>query len=508
MPEQNDAVFDISPDYDQPVFTGDGAFERNLSYCRRLKGNSSDILIRSFVLSDSRKCFIVCVDGMSDKDSVERCVILASRRFASDSGENKFIASDGVLQQFGVTEISETESLSDGYISALTGDVLVLIENEPKAFIFGYRSIESRSIGDSPLGGSVRGPHEAFTENLRSNTALLRRRISDPNFVIEGLEIGRRSHTSIGLCYILGLTNGELVNNVKSLLESIDIDIVSDSGELEQLLEPSPYSIFPQTDGTELPDVAASELCAGRVAVIVNGSPYVLLLPVTLSRLMKVSEDDYQRWSFASFVKVLRWICSVISVIAPSLYVAMVSFHPGMLPTDLLILTVINRLNVPFSSFIEVLLLELALEVLREASIRMPKNIGASLSIVGGIIIGDAAISAGLISPLLIVVVGVSTMAGFVIPSYSLASSYRLVKYLLLILAAAFGLAGLICGVVIWLSMLTSLRAFGVEYTAPLFPFSKKWALRGFIQPPADKRASRPEYFDPVDVVRYRKGDD
>jgi len=509
------AVFDNSSGGEQKVFTGEGSFEKNLAYCRRLKGKNVDVLIREYTLADGRRCAAVAVDGMTNKQNLEMSVILASRRFSPLSTDNKFSSADGFDQQFASVELTATDSLSGGYISALSGDVMVIAEGEREVLVCGYRFISSRSVGDSPFGGSVRAPHEAFIETLRLNTALIRRRIADPNLVFEPMTVGRHSRTAVNLCYILGVTSPRLIDEARRRIDAIDIDIINDSGELEQLIEDDPSSLFPQTDGSELPDVVAAELCAGRVAIIVNGSPYVLLLPATLSRMMKAGEDDYQRWSYSSFVRLLRWAAMAISILAPSLYVAMVSFHPGMLPTSLLILTAVNRLNVPFSAFAEVLIVELALELLREASIRMPKNIGSALSIVGGIIIGDAALNAGLVSPLLIVIVGISTMAGFVIPSYPLASSYRLIKYMLLGFSALLGLFGLVCGVILWLSMMVSVRSFGTDFAAPFFPFDAHDAGKSIIEPPISARTSRPAYLDPLDRIRLqttnrerRKGSD
>ncbi len=502
----NKSVFDNAPGRGQSVFTGSDGFEKNLAYCARLKGKNVDVLIREFVLSDGRRAATVAVDGMCSKQILEMSVIMASRRFAGNSGQNKFVTQDGIEQQFASSEMSLTDSLSDGYISALSGDVMVIVENEPKVLVCGYRAITSRSVSDSPMGGSVRGPHESFIENLRHNTALIRRRLADPNLVMEPVKIGRHSNTVTALCYVRGITSPELISETRRRLNAVDIDIINDSGELEQLLEDEPSALFPQIDGTELPDVAAAELCAGRVAIIVNGSPYVLLIPATLSRLMHAAEDNYQRWSFATFVRLLRWSASVIAVVAPALYVAIVSFHPGMLPTPLLLITAINRLNVPFSAAVEVLIIEFALELLREASIRMPKNISTALSIVGGIIIGDAAISAGLVSPFLIVIIGISTMAGFVIPSYPLASSYRLIKYLLLGLSAVLGLLGLVCGIVIWISTIVSVRSFGVDFAAPFYPFHPKAAEVSLIEQSARSRTRRPVWLDPLDRVRMNNG--
>ncbi len=501
----NIARFDVSPDNDIQVYTGVGSFEQNIAFCKRMKGKSADILMRSFSLADGRRCCVVLVDGMCDKESVESSVILAARRLAERSDMNKFSSEDDLLQQFGITEFSWESSLSKGYISALTGDVLCIIENEPKVCVFGYRQISSRSIDSSPVEGSVRGPHEAFIENLRTNTALLRRRIADPNLVIEHLKVGARSHTTVAVCYIDGLTDRTLVESVIDRINAISIDAINDSGELEQLIEDNPSSVFPQLDGSELPDKIAAQVCSGQVAIMVNGSPYVLLAPTTVSGLMRVNEDDYQRWSFAGFIKLLRWIALFISVSGSAFYIAVVSYHPGLLPTDLLMISSANRAGVPFSALTEVIILEFALELLREASIRMPKGISGALSIVGGLIIGDAAITAGLISPLLVIIVGLSALSSFTIPNYSLASSFRLLKYMLIVLSAFLGLLGLMCGMVILLSMMVSTRSFGLDFTTPFAPLKAHSALSGLIELPARMRRLRPSYLEPNDKVRMGK---
>ena len=503
--EHRPQLYDISGSSDQQVFTGDDNFRRNCDYCRGFMQCNNDIIMREFTLADGRQCAVVFCDGMSNKDMVERNIVLASRRFSENSGENKFISADDFMQQFGLTEYSRQKSLSQGYISALTGDVLVIIEDEPEVLVAGYRSIASRSVGESSNEGSVSGPHEAFTENFRINTGLLRRRISDPNLAVEHLKVGQRSHTSVALCYIRGLTNKAMVDELRRRINAISIDIINDAGELAQLIEDDPNGLFPQSDLTELPDAVAGELCNGRTAIIVSGSPQALILPGNLSLMMRVREDSYQRWSYSSFIKILRWIALIIAVTGPSLYVAMVSYHPGLLPTNLLMISAINRLNVPFSAVIEVLIIEFFLELLREASIRMPSGISTALSIVGGLIIGDAAINAGLISPLLVIIIGLTTMSGFVIPSYSFAASLRLVKYMLLMFTSVLGLPGLLCGVVIWIAMMVRTTSYGVDFTLPFSPPEWRSLIHGLIQFPAKRRTRRPTYLEPEDSIKQNE---
>lgn len=494
-------IFDISPQYNQPVSTD---YNTNLDYCKRLKGKNNDVLIREFSLADGRRSFVVLVDGMSDKESAEQNLIFPAMKL-NISGNIETMPPIAQLNQIILnTEISEQPSLSKGYISAITGDLLLCIEGLNTAFVIGTRSIESRSVSPSETAGSIIGPHEGFTENIRTNTALLRRRISDPNFTIETLQVGLRSHTTVAMCYICGVTNTQLIDSIREQIQNITIDLLNDSGELAQLIEQYPLSIFPQIGGTEKPDTAALKICEGCVAIMVNGSPYVLLTPSTFASMMQVTEDEYQRWTYSSFLKILRWIAVFLSITAPSLYVAVISYNPGLLPVDLLLLSAANRINVPFSAVTEVIIMEFFIELLREASIRLPGSISSAMSIVGGIIVGDAAIRAGLVSPLLIIIVGLTSLTTFVIPSYELASSLRLVKYFLLTLSAVFGIFGLTVGLVLFVSQLCALYSYGTEFTAPFSPTYKKGFLQSLIELPIFRRNTRPEYYEPIDIIRMK----
>lgn len=494
-------LFNIDPNYDMKISPD---YQINLDYCKRLKGKNVDVLIREFALADGRRSFVVLVDGMCNKNGAEQNLILPAMRLNISGNIHKMTPLEQLNQIILNTEISEQPSLSQGYISALTGDVFLCIEGLTSGFVIGLRSIQSRSVSPSETAGSIIGPHEAFTENIRTNTGLLRRRISDPNFTIEMLRVGLRSHTSVGLCYICGVTNNKLVDALREKIKSLTIDLLNDAGELEQLLEQSQTSPFPQIGGTEKPDTAAAEICEGRVAILVNGSPYVLLTPATLASMMQVTEDEYQRWTYSSFLKILRWAALFISITAPSLYVAIVSYNPGLLPVDMLLLSAANRANVPFSAVFEVIIMEFFIELLREASIRLPGSISSAMSIVGGIIVGDAAIRAGLVSPLLIIIVGLTSLTTFVIPSYELASSMRLVKYFLLLCSAVLGVFGLTVGFVIFISRLCALNSYGTDFTAPFSPTYKKGFIESIIELPIFRRDTRPEYYEPIDTVRLK----
>ena len=494
-------LFDISPGYDRPVSPD---YQSNLDYCKGLKGKNADLLIREFTLADGRRSFLLLVDGMCSKQSAEQNLILPAMQLRLSASPDSIPPMKQLSSIILSTELSEQPSLSKGFIAALTGDLFLIIEGLNVGFVVGARSIESRSVSASETAGSVVGPHEGFTENLRTNTALIRRRISDPNFTIEMMQVGLRSHTAVALCYINGVTNPKLVDTLRNDIQAVTLDTLCDSGELAQLIEQYPLSPLPQIDGTEKPDAAAAEICQGRAAVIVNGSPYVLLAPATMSSMMQVTEDRYQRWTYSSFLKILRWVAFFISITAPSLYVAVVAYNPGLLPVDLLLLSAANRINVPFSAVTEVIIMEFFIELLREASIRLPGSISSAMSIVGGLIVGDAAIRAGLVSPLLIIIIGLTSLTSFVIPSYELASSLRLVKYFLLALSAFLGIFGLSVGLVLFVSQLCALYSYGTEFTAPFSPAYSKGFVESLIELPIFRRDTRPEYYEPIDLIRMK----
>ncbi len=497
--EQNTSVFDISPDYNQELFKGKDGFRRNCEYIKKLIGKNKDILLRKFTLASGRKAAVLFVDGMSNKVLIESSVILASRRFADYSYENKFSALDEITQLFGSAEISEEKSLSNAYLSALSGDAAIIIEGESVCYIAGVRAIESRSVSESPNEGSINGPHEGFTENLRTNTALLRRRLADPNLVLEPLKVGMRSHTDICLCYIRGVTDTALVEEIRKRINAVKTDIIGDSGKLEQLICGNDFTVFPQSGGTEQTDLASAALSNGQTVILVNGSPHALILPITVSELMTVSEDNYEKWFFAGCIRVLRWLCALIAVLAPALYVAVISYHPEMLPTKLLLLTALNRVNVPFPAIVEVLLIELVFEIIREASTRMPQKISAALSIVGGLIIGDATINAGLLSPLIIIITGISTLSSFAVPSYSLKSAIRFFKYFLIFCASVLGIFGITVGTLLMLSNFVSQRNFGVPFSSPLSPLNMRQMIFSVFQAPAKMHRMRNRIFKPKD---------
>ncbi|MEG0712403.1 MAG: spore germination protein, partial [Niameybacter sp.] len=301
----------------------------------------------------------------------------------------------------------------------------------------------------------------------RFNTALIRRRIKDTKMKVEMTTVGTRSRTDVAIMYMEDIVRPELVEEVKARLKKYTIDGVFDSGYIEQLIEDSWKSPFPQTQATERPDKVASSLMEGKVAIVVDTSPFVIVVPTTLNSFYQASEDYYQRWQIMSFTRMLRYIVSFLSFALPGLYIAILNFHPAMLPTSLAVSLAASRQGIALTSVMEMLIMEMAFELLREAGIRLPGPVGHALGVVGGIVIGQAAVDAKLISPMIVIIVAITAVATFAIPDYGLTAAYRLLRYIFIIICACFGLFGFLMGFIWILAHLASLESFGTPFLAP-----------------------------------------
>ncbi|NLB18972.1 MAG: spore germination protein, partial [Syntrophomonadaceae bacterium] len=305
------------------------------------------------------------------------------------------------------------------------------------------------------------------------NTALLRRRLKSTNFKIESFVLGRITKTAVILCYIDSVAPAELVAEVKKRLQRIDIDGILDTGYLEEFLEDNHYTLFPQMEYTEKPDRVCGHLLEGQVCIMVDGSPIALLAPTTFPRFWIASEDYYERYIYTSIIRIMRFAAFFIALLLPSFFVATITYHHEMIPPPLYLTIASAREGVPFPAFVEALLMELAFELLREAGLRLPRGIGPAISIVGALIIGDAAVQAGLVSTPMVIIVAFTGIASFVVPSYNAGIVVRIARFIFLIAAGLQGLFGIMIVFLIMIIHLASLKSFGMPYLSPLAPFNK-----------------------------------
>ena len=372
-----------------------------------------------------------------------------------------------VKEAIAIPEVKEEGNLDKLADAVLYGETVLLVDKADKGIILSSRGWATRGVEEPESETVVRGPRDGFGETLKTNITLVRRRIRDPRLKVKNMRIGRRSKTDIAIMYIDDIANETLLSEVKKRLNSVDIDAVGDSAILEFLIEDNYLSPFPQIQNTERPDTMAASIYEGRIGILVDNSPFALIVPATLGTIMQSAEDYYSRWSITSVIRLLRALAMFLATLSPALYIAITSFHPGLIPTKLTYHLAASRVNVPFPSVVEAFLMEITLEILRESGTRISGPIGTTIGIVGGLIIGQAAVDAGIVSPLMIIIVAITTIAAFTLPSYELAAGLRVWRFIFMILASIFGLYGIMLGIIILSTHLVRLNSFGIPFLSP-----------------------------------------
>ena len=359
-------------------------------------------------------------------------------------------------------------TLTDTVDDLTHGCCVLLFEQAGAALSFEVRSENTRAIAQPTLEKSLKGAKDSFVEPLRTNTALVRRRLCSPRLKLRERSVGRRSHTRVAILYIEGIASPELVTVLERRLDRLDVDAVLATGALEEFIVDAPLSPFPQLLHTERPDRFAMYLLDGRIGLLIDGLPVALVLPVTFAEFMKVTGDASVHYTAATALTLLRWAALLLSLLTPAVYVAVAKFHPEMIPTRLLLSIIESEQQVPFSAELEVLGMLFAFGLLQEAGLRLPNPVGDTVSIIGALIVGQAAVEARLVSPISIIVVAISGISCYALPSQDLASAIRLCRLGLLLTAIAAGLYGVGLGCCLLLLHLSDLESFGINYTAPL----------------------------------------
>ncbi|GAA0728323.1 spore germination protein [Clostridium malenominatum] len=470
--------------------------DENLKYLKELFKGTSDIVFREFYI-DKTKGLLVYVDGMGDRTLLNNFVLeslmLHKRELDIEDIKDKLLT---------VSDLREVEKLSEAIDAVLSGDTLFLINGLDICYVIASRFWPARGVSEPSGETVVRGSRDGFTETVRFNTALVRRRIRDTRLKVIPKVVGKRSKSDVVLMYIEDIAQDSIVNEVLKRIDHINIDAILDSGYVEQLIEDDKWSLFPQTQSTERPDVVAAALYEGRVAILVDNSPFVIIVPTTLPNLFQSPDDYYQRWMYGSVFRLIRFISIILSIVLPSLYVAVTSFHPAIIPTKLAYFIAASREGVPFPAFIEAIIMEISMALLTESVVRLPKPIGSTIGIVGGLIIGQAAVSAGIVSPIMIIIVSITTITSFTTPSYQVTSAFRIIRFILIICSSIMGLYGIMLCLLIVLAHLIRLKSFGVSYLAP-FSNPKKGDFKDMIiRFPLKFMKERPEYMDTKDRVR------
>ncbi|GAX91761.1 spore germination protein [Effusibacillus lacus] len=447
----------------QTLLSGD--LNENLKRLQDIYADCSDVIFHDFLIGDQTKAVLIYIDGLTNVEEVDQHVLAPLLQdFALEH------TLPNIRKKIAVSSIKPVQTFTDVIEEISNGNPVLLMNRENQGLSIGLSKWEKRSI-EEPMAESVlRGPREGFIETLRTNTSLLRRKLRSPNLKIKSINIGTYSRTQIAIAYIEGIADPALVEEMTNRLQRIEIDGVLESAYIEELIEDNPYSPFPQLLSTERPDVASAYLLEGHVVVVVDGTPSVLIAPVTFFSLMQSPADYYERYFVGTAIRWLRYLFFSVSLLGPSLYVAVVTFHQEMIPGPLLQTMAKSRELIPFPALVEALLMETVFEALREAGARLPKQIGSAVSIVGALVIGQAAIAAGIVSAPMVMVVAITGIASFMAPRFTVGIAIRLLRFPMMFLAGFLGFLGLILGVIVILNHLLALRSFGVPYMSPLAP--------------------------------------
>lgn len=449
----------------------DKAIDKNIEIVNSAFEDWGDIVKRKLYIGENkdRAVFICYIDDMANRTLIEGSVLkglMVGIRLTDTSDYSISSLLDGGIT---TADIKYSDNIYEAIDEVMAGNSMLLIDGYDKAVVISTKGFPKRGVDKPENEIAVQGPKEAFAESIRINTVLIRRRIRDTNLKCKQMKIGRRSKTDIAVMYLKGTVREDILAEVIKRLENVDIDAVLDSGYIEQYIEDSKTSPFPLVQLTERPDKAAAEILEGRVAVVVDNSPFVMLVPVVLASFYQASEDYYQRWEIMSFVRIIRYLAGFFSFALPGLYIAVTLYQPSMIAGELAFKLAGARATVPIPTIAEVIFMELAFEALREAGIRLPSSVGSTLGIVGGIIIGQAAVEAGLVSPMVVIIVALTGICSFAVPNIALVSAYRLVKYIVIALSAVLGLFGWFLGVILVITHLCSLKSFGIPY---IYPFA------------------------------------
>lgn len=508
----NNTTKDVEP---QKIFT---EIDKNLDFLK-YKYNAlicNDVIIREFSLLAQNieyKAFVMYIDGMVDSPVINEFILsplmMRNRANIFDDKQKKFVSEEKIdnvtLKNFKKSKeknlvdfiynslipqnsVDKVTDFSDVYSAINMGNCMLFVDSLDTAFNLDVKGFKQRNI-DSPSNEVVvRGSQEAFVENIRTNTSMIRRLVNNENLVMETLTVGQITKTQISIGYIKSLANEDLVAEVRYRINNLSVDYLISSGQLEQLIQDSPESLFPQMVATERPDKVSNFLLEGRVVIVVNGSPYVLVAPGVFVDFITSPEDLNLKYQFSNLEKIIRLLAIFLSLLLPGIYIAVTNYHQELIPTELLFTIAAARESVPFPTFVEILLMEVSFELIREAGLRVPTPLGSTIGIVGALILGEAAVSASLVSPVLIIIIAITGICSFSIPDFSLNFTFRIYRFVYIILGYMAGFLGISFGVFIQLAIMCKLKSFGSPYINPYILGKNKRSISSYFIPPIWKR--------------------
>lgn len=484
--------------------------DENIAWWKEQFSDCADIKMRPMCLGKNMgiRCFLSYIEVTGGSNMMDESVLGKMLNRLSDMPKEQVY--EAVEQNgLGVSDATPFATMREAADGMLTGDTILFLDGFGKALKIPDKGYPGMSLQETDSEKAIRGSNEGFGGSIKQNTALIRKRLRSPNLRVKERKIGTRSNTNVDLVYLDGLIYPQILQEIENRLGQFEIDGVQDSGVLEQLTERYWYSPFPQFQTTKRPDRAAMAILEGRIVLLSDNSPEALILPTDYNSFIKTTDDYYNRWEIATFTRMLRYVASFLAMVLPGLYLAMTNFHTQILPTKLLLSFGAARQGVPFPGVVEVLLMELSFELLREAGVRLPGAMGNTIGIVGGLIIGQAAVDANIVSPMVVIVVAFTALCSFAIPNEDFATAFRILKFAFIGLCAALGFYGFLIGLLFVLIHLSQLESFGIPYLTPFVGADLNDYMDErdtLVRPPASSLTRRPIYANRKDRIRLRTG--
>ncbi|QNF30847.1 spore germination protein [Metabacillus sp. KUDC1714] len=446
--------------------------DENIQNLENEFGNSADLSIRKLKFSTNSNVSIIHIEGIVDEQSINENVIkplIHLLKEIESTNTTKDLV-DQIIQIISVASINIILDWSELLDRILAGNTVILINGNTKAITVGTQKIQSRSITEPTTQTVIKGPKDSFTENISTNISLVRARIQNSKLRLERTKVGSVTKTDIGIMYIEGIADKNMVMEAMSRIKKIELNGILDSNYIEEVIRDNRNTIFPLLQNSERPDTVVANLLEGRIAILIQGTPFVLIIPVFFIQFFQSSEDYYENSIFSSFVRLIRIGSFFVNMYASAIYLALITHHHGLIPTTLMVSLMAQRERVPFPAIVELLIMELAFEVLREAGVRMPRAIGPAVSIVGALILGQAAVEAGFVSAAIVIIVATSAISSFTIPNTSIVNIARGLRFMIICSSAFIGFYGILLISLCILLHICSLRSLGVPYFAPFAP--------------------------------------
>lgn len=489
----------------QPVYISKD-LKTNRDFLDSIFTNCSDVVIREITIASNSEypAFLIYIANLTATDLIEKSILVKLTNYPY--GGTLSLSDIKYYQSLLAVGESDTyEDMNKAVDSVLQGNIVLFVQGINKCITASLKKPPGRSVEKPDTELSLRGPKEALNESVDINIALIRKRLRNRYLKTERIRLGINTNTSILISYLENIANPKIVNEVKNRIKEVNTDAIFDSNDLQEFIGDSRKSIFPAAFITEKPDTIVSKLLEGRIAIITDGSPTAITVPAVFMEFLQVGEDYYLRYIPTTFNRWLRYFLFFVSILLPGFYVAIITFHQELIPTSLLITIIKGRSNVPFPTLLETLSMVFAFDALREAGLRMPRALGQAISIVGALVLGEAAVSAGLVSELMVIVVAFTGISSFTLAYPEMYMSIVIPRYIFIILGGSLGLLGLICGLIMMLINLTSKRSFGVPYMAPIMPIVMDSLDDAIIRSPIPDMKTRPKIMTWMESVRRQK---